>query len=623
MPAQQPPLIYEFGDFDLDALRRVLISRADGQQVEITGRVLEALVYFLERPGQLIDKKVLIEALWPHVIVEEGSLTQTIHTLRRVLGEKPAEHRYIATAAGRGYRFVAEVRVREGQSKADVAPSRRNRTFLAGAALSIVLLIVVAVLAWRGRAQPVEEAAVRAQPSIAVLPFVDMSVEQDQQYFAEGLSEEILNLLAQTDALRVIARTSSFSFKGEKADIGTIAQRLAVSHVLEGSVRKSGERVRITAQLIDGSTSAHVWSDTFDRDVHEIFGVQREIASAVAEALNVTLGRVGPRRAETTSTQAYGHYLQGRHLFQRRSDGDLPQAKSHFERAVQIDPNYGRAWAALAGVYSVARYEGFELPDEMQNWRVATEHALELAPDLAETHFRAGRYYGHAGDKSAMRAHFARAEALDPGDPLVLALSVSDAVVEGRLEDAIEVQQRVVSTDPLSASQRGNLGSLLMVVGRLSEAEAELERALELSPAGTSLMEAVADVLILQGRMDEALSATRRIPSGYLQDKRFALVHFARGEESQGDATLSRLLALAQDPDSDPTVAVTVAEVYAARNDPDSAFKWLDTAHRRSQSQPKSLLPIWTMAEHLQFTPFLKPLHADPRWRELSAAIAG
>jgi TolB-like protein/tetratricopeptide (TPR) repeat protein len=484
------------------------------------------------------------------------------------------------------------------------------------------LLAVVAVLAWRGRSQPVAEAPVATKPSIAVLPFVDMSTEQDQEHFAEGLSEEILNLLAHTDALRVIARTSSFSFKGQNADIGTIAQRLAVTHVLEGSVRKSGERVRITAQLIDGSTSAPVWSDTFDRDVHDIFGVQREIASAVADALHVTLRRVGPRRAETTSTQAYEHYLQGRHLFNRRSDGDVLQAKSHFEQAVQIDPSYGRAWVALAGVYSVARYAGVQLPDEMQNWRVAAERALALAPDLAEAHIRAARYYGHAGDKNAMRTHFARAEALDPGDPLVLGLSVSDAVIEGRLEDAIELQTRVVSSDPLSASQRGNLGSLLVMVGRLPEAEAELERALELSPAGISIIESVADVLILQGRLDEALDVIPRIPTGYRRDKRFALVHFARGEESQGNAMLSRLLAQARTPESDPTVAVAIAEVYAVRNDPDSAFKWLDTARRRSESQPRSPLPPWAMHEDLQYVPFLKSLHADPRWGELLAAIA-
>ena len=356
--------------------------------------------------------------------------------------------------------------------------------------------------------------------------------------------------------------------------------------------------------------------------MHDIFGVQREIAAAVADALHVTLGRAGPRRAETTSTQAYEHYLQGRHLFNRRSGADLLQAKSHFEKAVQIDPNYGRAWAALAGVYLVARYEDLELPNEMQNWREAAERAVALAPDLAEAHVRAAQYYGHAGDPNAMQTHFARAAALDPADPLVLGMSLWDAISEGRLEDAIELQRRMVAIDPLSANNRGNLGGLLMMVGRLPEAQAELERALELSPAGVSMTADVADVLILQGRADEALKVISRMPAGYRRDQRFALAYFARGDVAEGDAMLARLLALAEKPDSDPTVAVAIAEVYAARNDPESAFKWLDTARRRSESQPGGLLPGWAMHEHLQIAPFLKSLHADPRWGELLAATA-
>jgi TolB-like protein/DNA-binding winged helix-turn-helix (wHTH) protein/Flp pilus assembly protein TadD len=616
-------MIYEFGDFELDAQRRVLISRADGQQVDITGRVLEALVYLVERPGQLVDKKVLIEALWPHVVVEEGSLTQTIHTLRRVLGEKPGEHRYIVTVPGRGYRFVAEVRTRAEQAKpeAAVVPSRPPKTVLAGAALALVLLTVVALLAWRGRGQPVHESDVPAQPSIAVLAFVDMSAEQDQQHFAEGLSEEILNLLAHADSLRVIARTSSFSFKNQNADIRTIAQRLAVSHVLEGSVRKSGDRVRITAQLIDGSTSAHVWSDTYDRDVHDIFGVQREIATAVADALHVTLGPARPRRAETTSTEAYEHYLQGRYLFDRRSSGDLLQAKSHFEKAVQADPNYARAWAALAGTYFVARYENVELPNAIQNWGDAAERAVTLAPDLAEAHLRAAQYYMHGKDSSQAQTHFARAQALDPNDPLVLGMSMTHAVSAGRMEEAVEIQKRVVAIDPLSATNRGNLGGLLMMTGHLPEAQAELERALELSPTLPSTRANIADVLILQGRPDEALKAIARLPEGYARDQRFTLAYFARGDESEGDAMLARLIALAEKPDTDATVAVAIAEVYASRNDAERAFKWLETARLRSQTYP-GVLPGWAMHENLEISPYLKPLHADPRWEALLAATA-
>lgn len=622
MNPQAPHLIYEFGDFQLDALRRVLVARADGQQVEVTGRVLEALVYLVERPGQLIDKKALIEALWPHVVVEEGSLTQTIHTLRRALGERPGEHRYIATVPGRGYRFVAEVGIRAVQAKSDPAPPPRwSKSVLAGTALAIAILTVLVVLLLRGRVQPADEVSAHVAPSIAVLPFVDMSAAQDQEIFAEGLSEEILNLLAHADALRVIARTSSFSFKGQEADVRTIAQRLTVTHVLEGSVRKSGERLRITAQLIDGASGAHVWSETYDRDVQDVFGVQREIASAVADALQVTLhGAEGPKRAETSSTQAYESYLQGRNLFNRRSGSDLQQAKTHFEDAVRIDPGYARAWAALAGVYFVARYEGPELPDAASKWREAAQRAVALAPDLAEANIRAAQYYWLAGDLDAAHMHNARALAIDPTDPLVIGLSLTDAITEGRMEDAVQVMRRMVATDPLSATERSNLGVMLMMTGHLDEAQVEFERSLELSPASVSKKQDIADVLILQRRTDEALKAIQQLPAGRDRDVRLALTYFARGDDVEGDAILARMLALGKAPGLDSQVLVDIAGMYTGKNDPDQAFKWLDVAHRRSASDgtPSECKELkWT----LRTAPFLTPLHADPRWNELLTAI--
>ena len=621
MQPQQTHLIYEFGDFELDALRRVLVSRADGQQVAVTGRVLEALVYLVERPGQLVEKKALIEALWPHVVVEEGSLTQTIHTLRRVLGEKPGEHAYIATVPGRGYRFVAEVSVRAAPAKSEVAPPRWSKSVLVGAALSLAVLTVIAVFLLRGRGQPSEETTARVPPSIAVLAFVDMSAEQDQEYFAEGLSEEILNLLARSDTLRVIARTSSFSFKSENADVRTIAQRLAVTHVLEGSVRKSGERVRITAQLIDGATSAHVWSETYDRDVQDVFGVQTEIASAVADSLKVTL-RSGdrPRRAETSSAQAYERYLQGRHLFTRRSGSDVLNAKTLLEEAVRIDPGYARAWAALAGVYFVARFEGPELPDAPSKWREAAQRAVALAPDLAEANMRAAQYYWVAGDSDTAHRLIARAAAIDPADPLVVSDIQSRHILEGRIEEAVALQRRMAAADPLSANERGNLGVMLMMTGDLDGARAELERSLELSPAAATTKHNIAYVLILQRQTDEALKVIQQLPAGRRRDVCLALVHLVRGDVVEGDAVLARLLASSEASGLDAETAVKIAEVYAVKNDPDQAFKWLDSSRRRllGNDRPVAGKELqWT----LQTAPFLKPLHADPRWKELLASI--
>jgi len=557
----------------------------------------------------------------PHVIVEEGSLTQTIHTLRRALGERPGEHRYIATVPGRGYRFVAEVNVRPVQAKSEAAPLRWSKTVLVRTALSLAMLTLIVLLVLRGHGQPTEEKPARVPPSIAVLPFVDMSMGQDQEHFAEGLSEDILSLLAHSDTLRVIARTSSFSFKSQNADVRTIAQRLAVTHVLEGSVRKSGERMRITAQLIDGATGAHVWSETYDRDMQDVFGVQREIASAVAGALQITLrSGDGPKRAETSSTQAYESYLQGRHLFNRRSGSDLLLAKTHFEQAVQIDPGYARAWAALAGVYYVARYEKLELPDAPSKWRQAAQRAVELAPDLAEANVRAAQYYWQTGDLDAANRLCARAVAIDPADPLVIGISLSDAIAEGRIEDAVDLQRRLTATDPLSATERSNLGGLLMMAGHLDEAQVELERSLELSPAGLSTRQDITDVLILQRRTDEALKAIRQLPAGRSRDARLALAYFVRGDVVEGDAMLASLLAQGKAPGAGSEVALDIAGVYAVKNDPDHAFEWLDLARRRLYSEHVPT-PGKELKWSLQTSPFLKTLHADPRWKELLGAL--
>jgi TolB-like protein/DNA-binding winged helix-turn-helix (wHTH) protein/tetratricopeptide (TPR) repeat protein len=631
----QPPQalrIYEFGDFELDALRRVLVSRVSGQPVDITGRVMDALLYLVERPGELIEKKALMDALWPHVVVEDGNLTQTIHTLRRVLGEKAGEHRYIATVPGRGYRFVAGVS-RQTDAPAGApfpmevsvtmevpTPPRPPGLFWWGTAAAVVLSMA-GLLSWLGK-KPAPVAAIPVpvvafSSSIAVLPFVDMSTAQDQAHFAEGLSEEILNLLAQGEDLRVIARTSSFSFKDQNADIHTIAERLGVTHVLEGSVRKTNDRVRISAQLIDGATSAHVWSNTFDRDVTDIFGVQREIAASVADALHVKFRHASATRAETDSPQAYDHYLQGRHLFNRRSGPDLLQAKSRFEQALRLDPDYGRAWAALAGVYRVAHFESLDLPDAARQWRNAAERAVEVAPDLAEAQMRFAQYQWYTGDDAAARAAIARAAALDPQEPLLIGMSVSGAISRGRLDEAVALQRKVVAIDPLSAANRGNLGIYLMMMGEYADAQAELERSLELSPAAALTLASIADVLILQRRAEEALVVAARMPEGHLRDERLAIAHFTHGQAREGEAALQRLIDRASQEKAEVDVAVAVANVYAARNDVDRAFTWLGTARQRAEDRDGALMGQGALFDGMQVAPFLKPLHADPRWAAL------
>ena len=625
MHRRQAPLIYEFGQFQLDAKRRVLSSHADGQPLQVTAKAFDTLLYFVERAGELLDKRALMEALWPNVVVEESNLTQTIHTLRRVLGERPDEHRFIVTVPGRGYRFVAEVkkqplaeRLQDVTDRPGAPPTRlpTGRKVLALVALSLagVGVLLYSYLRWNAPRPPTPTEV--PIPSIAVLPFVDMSPGHDHEYFGDGLSEEILNLLAQSPALRVIARTSSFSFKDQTPDIATIADKLDVTHVLEGSVRKSGERIRITAQLVDGATSVHLWSQTYDRDLRDVFEVQTEIAATVAESLHVTLNIADrPTRGETSSTVAFEHYLQGRYFFNRREAGDVARARDHFGQAVQIDPNYARAWAGLAGAYWVGDSTDRKMPEEVvPKWREAVERALTLGPNLAAAHVRAAQYHLVTGNAAAAKEHFRRAKALSPNDPLVLGVAASD----GDLDQTITHWQRVVAIDPLSAVHRTNLGTYLMAAGRWEEAKAAFRSVLDMSPARHEARASICRVLVLQERFKDARDMALQLPEGYLKDQCLALVHYAKGETLPAGAALERLIAVGEQPRTDVEVKLLVGEVYAYRGMSDEAFKWLNLVSRQTRDE-RAIRPAWWIQEELPLSPFLQPLHGDPRWQSLLA----
>lgn len=611
MTSKQAHLIYEFGDFRLDALRRVLSARADGSPLQVTGKIFDTLLLFVERAGQLLDKRTLMEALWPNVVVEENNLTQTIHTLRRLLGERPDDHRYIVTVPGRGYRFVAPVTTSVFEE-----PHRpAKRKMLAASAAAMVVLAGVVFWLLQGSSHAERSAPIEPQQlSIAVMPFVDMSEAHDQAYFAEGLSEEILNVLAQSTTLRVTARTSSFAFKGRAVDIATIAGALKVTHVLEGSVRKSGNRVRITAQLVDGAGSAHIWSQTYDRDLTDVFGIQDEIATAVARSLEVTLtGNAQAPAAQTGNATAFERYLQGKYFFNRRGESDLARAQDYFQQALQIDPNYARAWAGLAGVYTITQERA--PPGPIPEWGTAVERALQLGPNIAEAHVRAAQYYGWLGQPKISQAHCKRAIALNPSDPLVLGVSAWHAFEAERWSEGIALQRRAVAVDPLAAVGRGNLANYLTAIGEWEEAISEFEKARELSPTLNGIDSDIARVQILRQQFDEALTAIGRVPAGPLRDHCIALTYRAPGQRAAADAALARLEAQADVPIPDADLAIAIAEVYAYRGDNAAALDWV----HRALLPVDSTDPRWWVWEEMVTSPFLRVLHADARWSTLLA----
>ena len=267
--------------------------------------------------------------------------------------------------------------------------------------------------------------AIPGDASIAVLPFVNMSSDPEQEYFSDGLSEQVLNLLSKIPELRVIARTSSFAFKGkEDVDVATIGQRLNVAHVLEGSVRKSGNRVRITAQLIKVADSSHQWSETYDRELTDIFAIQDEIALAVVDELKIALQRDDlPARSTTTNLEAYNLYLRGQYLSAQHTEESLNRAVEYYDKALRVDPGYGEAWAALAYVQAQMANEGLtEFSVGFEKARVSARKALDLNPNLARAHLALGSVQqAYDWDWLAADASFDKAIALDPGDAEALA----------------------------------------------------------------------------------------------------------------------------------------------------------------------------------------------------------
>ena len=322
--------------FRLDELRIDPLTgevSGPGGHEKLDPKVMQVLVFMAQHAGEVVSREDLLTHLWPHAVVTEDALTRCFYELRRHLSHAGGDKRYRAlleTLPKRGYRLNGKVSF--------IQPKRRT-TAIAIAAAALVAGIVALMIVRK----PVETASPEAGDSIAVLPFLDMSAERDQGFFSDGVTEEILNRLSQSENLRVISRTSSFALRDETLDVPQIGEKLSVGYVLEGSVRKSRDQVRITAQLIDVSTNAHVWSETYDRGVDDLFAIQDEIASSVATALQVTLAGGKPRGRMPENLEAYERFLQGQHFYNRRAAGDIERSVRYYREAVAIDPQYARA----------------------------------------------------------------------------------------------------------------------------------------------------------------------------------------------------------------------------------------------------------------------------------------
>jgi TolB-like protein/Flp pilus assembly protein TadD len=439
--------------------------------------------------------------------------------------------------------------------------------------------------------------------SIAVLPFVDLSPDKDQEYFSDGIAEELLNLLTRIPDLRVISRSSAFSFKGKDIAMPEIARQLNVANVLEGSVRKSGDTVRITAQLIEARSDTHLWSQTWDRELHDIFGVQDEIAAAVVSQLRVQLLGDAPK-ARKVDPAAYALYLRARQLTRQFTPEGFAQSTALYRQALVLQPDYAAAWDGLARNYTnQTGYGLLPVTEGARLAREAAEKALELDASYAPAYDSLGWIAkSYDGDLAAAARNFEHALSLQPADTIILASAAVLALDLDRLDTAITLSEYVVAQDPINPISLNNLAYAYFFAGRVDEAIAALHSAAGLAPDMIAVQYWMGLALLAKGDPEAALREVQKEADEGWRLFGLTMVYHALGREEEADATLAEAIAKYEQ-DS----AYNIAYILADRGEVGRAFEWLDraVAYRDPGLSEIAVQPLFAN------------LKSDPRWLPL------
>jgi TolB-like protein len=481
-----------------------------------------------------------------------------------------------------------------------------------GAVISVALFFLGRYTARESASAVHTESVTRIpQKSIAVLPLLNESGDPGDEYFSDGLSEELISALGQIRNLKVIGRSSSFRFKDRKEEPKTIGEKLGVSTLLEGTVRKQGDKVRIVAELINAADGAELWSRIFDRELKDIFAVQAEIAQAVAASLELTLlgAKDTPATdASTKSVEAHNAYLQGHFYFARRNVEDYRKAVGFYDEAIRIDPDYALAYAERAEAWT---FIGDLSPEEKKEaWAAArrdAEKAVAVGPNLAEAHAALGwvRFFSEWKFAEGL-AELRRARELAPANPTANDLLARVLIYVGQIEEAEKLARQAIELDPLAYLARGNLARILLAEGKLDEANAEARKSAELQPAGAGNHRWQAVVAVLRGDGEAALREAQLEPNEGYRRFELALAHYARGDRPAADAALAEMVARDRN-----LLAYQIAEVYAWRGETDKAFEWLQISYDNHDTGALSLL----------IDPLMRGLRGDPRYKGILEKI--
>ncbi|HEV3100681.1 MAG TPA: hypothetical protein VGY75_13295 [Candidatus Udaeobacter sp.] len=502
----------------------------------------------------------------------------------------------------------------------DIAPNeyvpRWSTRKFAALVVSVAILAAGVPLVHVLRKKPaflsrVSAASALAEKSIAVLPLLNESGNPGDEYFSDGLSEELIAALAQIKGLKVIGRSSSFRFKDKKTDIKTIGEELGVSTLLEGTVRRQGDQVRIVAELVNTADGTEVWSRTFDRELKDIFAVQAEIAEAVATSLELTLlgtEDTSPKKTTTKSMEAHNAYLQGHFYLERRNLEDYRKAVGFFDQAIRLDSDYALAYAERSEAWA---WIG-DLSSEKKNeaWKAAgsdAEKAVAVDPNLAQAHAALGwvRFFIEWKFAEGL-AELRRAQQLSPWNPTASDLLARVVVYLGQFEEAEKLARQSIELDPLAYQARISLARVLFTEGKLDETEAAARKAAELQPAAAGSHRWQVFVAIQRGDGEAALREAHLEPNDGYRHFELALAHFTRGDSPAADTALAELIARDRN-----VMAYQVAEVYAWRGENDKAFEWLQISLDTHDTGTVSFF----------IDPLLRGLQHDPRYNSLLSTI--
>jgi TolB-like protein/DNA-binding winged helix-turn-helix (wHTH) protein/Tfp pilus assembly protein PilF len=625
--------VYEFDDVRVEPEAfRVLKA---GHPVAIEPKAFDLLGFLIQHRGRLVEKQELLDAVWKDTTVTENAMTRVVAQLRKALGDPAAEPRYIETVPTRGYRFIAPVRLVDAppagaalpvpettpsapEGTPATGPGRARPMWLVGALIAAVLVISFLAIRRRNADAPPRIG------SLAVLPLANLTGDPAQEYFSDGMTDALINNLASLPALRVTSRQSVMRYKGSAKPLPEIARELDVDAVVEGSVVRSGGRVRITAQLVHAPTDRHLWAQSYERGLEDVLALQGELARAIAEAVRVTVGPKESRRlmsARVVKPDAYDAYLRARHQWDQRTrtPESLDRALAYFQAAIAADPDFAAAHAALALVLGPRQVYGYVPPGTgLAEQKAAALRALELDPGLAEARAALGGARTIEWDWEGAEAEFRRAIELDPNSVVSHVWFGWHLRARGRMAEGANHTRRALELDPLNIVASHGVARDLGEDGQDEAALAQWNRTLEVDPDLATTHREVALFHFQRGAHDlgsRHLERARVLQSeGALPLASLAVVHAAGGNEREARRLLEKINAESARGYVSP---VLPAMIHASLAENDRAFALLDKACAAKDPALISIqLGYIGNLLHISRTR-LAALRADPRFDDL------